>query len=232
MTDDRYVLARVSLTPPEPREEPAARSGWSRPVSAAYIAALAAIVIVAVSFIAGRGPEPSPRTTTAAPSAHTGLEPVYVNASFPARTLAIQDQKARAPIDTVGVVDNEMGIPHDVRRVGVYDRGGPLDGTTGSVLIVGHVHYTGQGKGVLGDIDKLAKGSVLVTRGHAKPQAWRVTRITSYKKSLGLPREIFRHGGKRVLTVVTCGERDAQGRYLTNVVVRAVPVETIVRTEA
>lgn len=161
----------------------------------------------------------------------TGLAPVHVPAGFTAHTLAISPQHVTAPIDTVDVTaDDSLTIPGDVHRVGWYRGSGPLDATTGSVLIAGHVNYVGQGTGALGRIGQLKPGDPIVTRGAGAPQAWRVISLTSYLKSDGLPAAIFRSGGRRQLTLVTCGGTldTSRGSYLSNIVVIAAPVRTIV----
>lgn len=161
----------------------------------------------------------------------TGLAPVHVPAGFPAHTLSISSQHVTAPIDTVDVTsDDSLTIPGDVHRVGWYRGSGPLDGPTGSVLIAGHVNYVGQGTGALGRIGQLKPGDPIVTRGAGTPQAWRVISLTSYLKSDGLPATIFRSGGARQLTLVTCGGTldTSRGSYLSNIVVIAAPVRTIV----
>ncbi len=160
-----------------------------------------------------------------------GLKPVTVPAGFAANTLAIPNQAVTAPIDQVSVGANqEMVIPGDVHRVGHYTGGGSLDGRAGDVLITGHVNYVGQGTGALGRIGFLKVNDVIITRGTGKPQAWRVTGLSSYLKTEGLPASIFRAGGTRVLSLVTCGGvlDTAAHSYLSNIVVLAAPVTTIV----
>ncbi|MDQ1732030.1 MAG: hypothetical protein QOK10_2189 [Pseudonocardiales bacterium] len=159
------------------------------------------------------------------------LPSVTVPAGFAHWTLAIPSQRVTAPIDTVGVdATQNLVIPAAVSRVGWYDKGGSLDGKAGSVLVAGHVNYVGQGTGALGRIGFLHVGDAVITRGTGAPQGWRITGLTSYLKSDGLPSSIFRSSGSRVLTLVTCGGTldTHAGSYLSNIVVTAAPVQTII----
>jgi hypothetical protein len=157
---------------------------------------------------------------------------VVVSAAFPRNHLSVPNRSSLAPIDAETVdVQGYLGIPQDVHRVGVYTGAGRLDGAVGDVVVVGHVNWAGQGAGYLGDIGQLRKGAVVVTRGDGLPRAWRVTGVTMYLKSVGLPQSIFRAAGPRALTLVTCGGvlDEQEHSYLSNVVVTARPVRTIVR---
>jgi len=152
-----------------------------------------------------------------------------VPASFGHNLLQIPSQKVKAPIDPESVdPQGYLGIPADIQRVGYYTGGGPLDGTKGSLLVTGHVNWVGLGTGALGRIGELHKGDVVITRGKGKPQAWRVKSLVSYLKSRGLPQDIFRADGTRVLTLVTCGGVLENGNYNANIVVQLQPVKTIV----
>lgn len=164
---------------------------------------------------------------------YNAAENAYVvSADFPHNHLSVPNRSGLAPIDKEGVDANGfLGIPQDVHRVGVFTGAGKLDGRIGDVVIAGHVNWVGQGPGYLGDLNKLKKGDVVVTRGAGMPQAWRITKVAMYLKSLGLPQDIFRAKGARALTLVTCGGvLDEQAHsYLSNVVVTAEPVLTVVR---
>jgi hypothetical protein len=170
-------------------------------------------------------------TTDAKPYAVRG-DYVVVSADFPHNHLSVPNRAGLAPIDRETVdPQGYLGIPEDVHRVGVYTGAGKLDGAVGDVVIAGHVNYVGQGAGYLGDLSKLKAGQVIITRGAGAPKAWRVTKVSMYLKSLGLPQSIFRARGARQLTLVTCGGvLDAnEGSYLSNVVVTARPVRTVLR---
>lgn len=157
---------------------------------------------------------------------------VVVSSDFPANHLSVPNRSGVAPIDKEGI-DSEgyLGIPQDVGRVGVYTGAGALDGKIGDVVIAGHVNWVGQGAGYLGDLDKLKVGDIVITRGTGAPRAWKITKVSMYLKSLGLPQDIFRATGARTLTLVTCGgvlDTSAHS-YLSNVVVTAVPVPAVVK---
>ena len=158
---------------------------------------------------------------------------VVVSADFPRNHLAVPNRTGKAPIFKEGVdAQGFLGIPQDVHQVGVYTGAGALDGRIGDVVISGHVNWVGQGPGYLGDLNKLKAGDVVITRGDGLPKAWRVTKVSMYLKSLGLPQQIFRAKGPRQLTLVTCGGvlDTSAGSYLSNVVVTARPVRTVVKS--
>lgn len=195
--------------------------------------ALAGLVFVAYYFLQhyGRasGDVPLPATQHAS---SVNLAPITVPASFGHNTLSIPSEKVTAPIRAEGVDPNGyLGIPSDVHEVGYYTKGASPDAKIGDLLLAGHVNYVGQGTGALGRIGTLKIGDPVITRGAGAPQGWRVTALTSYPKSHGLPADIFRANGSRVLTMVTCGGvLDRQhGTYLSNIVVTAIRVPTTVR---
>ena len=169
---------------------------------------------------------PVPATVVASAK---NLSPVRVPAGFAHDSMAIPAQSITAPIDAASVVDNQLTIPSDVKRVGYFTGGGPLDGRVGDLLIAGHVNYVGQGTGALGRIGFLHIGDAVITRGDGAIQAWRVTGLASYLKTDGLPTSIFRASGSRLLTLVTCGGTlDTKAHnYLSNIVVTASPVAVI-----
>lgn len=201
------------------------------------VGAFTLIALVALVFVAVAGYHLNHRgsaTVALPPNRPAGVlsaAPVSVPASFGKNKLAIPAQSVTAPIQSQ-VVDlaSYLGVPSDVHEVGYYSGGGKLDGATGDLLIAGHVNYVGQGTGALGKIANLHIGDALITRGAGAPQGWRVTALTSYLKTSGLPAAIFRATGNRALTLVTCGGvLDHQtGSYLSNIVVTAMPVHTIV----
>jgi hypothetical protein len=187
------------------------------------------VVLLAVTLlpdVLGRNDARKMYTYNAAQNAYV------VSADFPRNHLSVPNRSGFAPIDKEGVdAQGYLGIPQDVHRVGVYTGAGQLDGNVGDVVIVGHVNWVGQGAGYLGDIGDLKKGAIVVTRGSGPPRAWRVTAVASYLKTAGLPQQIFRAHGPRALTLVTCGGvlDEQQHSYLSNIVVTAEPVRTIVR---
>jgi hypothetical protein len=158
--------------------------------------------------------------------------PVTVPAGLTRNTLAIPTERVTAPIQGQQVDSRGyLGIPADVHTVGYYTGAGRLDGGAGDLVVAGHVNYVGQGTGALGRIGTLKVGDPIITRGNSAPQGWRVISLDSYLKTDGLPAAMFRASGRRQLTLVTCGgvlDRHA-GSYLSNIVVTAAPVHTIVK---
>ncbi|HEY2042014.1 MAG TPA: class F sortase [Jatrophihabitans sp.] len=203
---------------------------FSERAEAWFFGVLAVVGFVIVCFVFyprhSSGDIPLPKTTSGKSAA-----PVIVSARFAKNTMAIPTQKVTAPVQAEAVnPQGYLGIPQDVQVVGYYTAGGKLDGKVGDLVVAGHVNYVGQGTGALGRIGDLHVGDAVITRGNGAPQGWRVTSITSYLKSSGLPRSMFRATGERMLTLVTCGGKldTSAHSYLSNIVVTAAPVRTII----
>jgi hypothetical protein len=129
-----------------------------------------------------------------------------------------------APIGRVGVVDHEMQIPRDPRRVGWWRASAAPGSASGSVVIVGHVNYAGV-TGVLAALPRLRPGDpVTISAAHRRVR-YVVTGVRSYPKSTGLPAQVFARGGRPRLVLITCGGQfdSASGNYEDNVIAYAVP---------
>jgi len=131
-----------------------------------------------------------------------------------------------ATVVPVGVArDGAMRLPRDATRAGWY-RFGPRPGAgTGSVVLAAHVDTRTQGRGAFYPLRQSAPGDrvTVVTTDGGKMSYRVVSRELLSKRTLPLD-ELFRRGGREVLTLITCGGpylRDAGG-YQDNVVVTAV----------
>lgn len=132
-----------------------------------------------------------------------------------------------APIIPVGVErKGSMEVPEDVSTAGWY-RYGPLPGSRGSAMLIGHVDSRIQGPGVFFGLSKIQLGErvgVQLTGGST--QVFVVVARRFIEKD-ELPQDLFAREGPPRLTLVTCGGGfDEQARsYTHNVVVYAVPAE-------
>lgn len=136
----------------------------------------------------------------------------------------------QATIIPVGVEPNgDMEVPDNVTEVAWY-KYGAAPGESGSAVLAAHVDLAGQGPGVFFGLRQLEPGSVIyVDFDDGSVETYRAEARTVYDKE-ELPTEaIFSREGPPVLTLVTCGGDFNQSirRYDSNVVVYAVPVDTV-----
>jgi hypothetical protein len=179
--------------------------------------------------VSADGNEPSAAATATAsppPSGRTGS-----SATGAANRLEITSLGIDAALVTEPITGNELVIPTNVHQVGVWDGGAALGGSEGTVLLAGHVNYTGQGNGALYPLAGIKAGArIEVTSATGLISSWQVTSLQLVEKA-ALPQGIFTSTGPRQLVVITCGGpllhvHDTGGSYNTyqdNVVVTAVP---------
>jgi Sortase domain len=180
----------------------------------------------------GAGPtSASPSTTTsAAPSSTRPSTPSPKPAPKSTNRLVIPSLRVDATLLDESIVNNSLTIPDDVDDVGHYRGGAPLVGTTGTVLLAGHVNERGQGNGALFELSRVAANAVVQTVTAAgATSTWHVTSVQEVNKA-ALPQDIFAAGGPRRLVVVTCGGAlepipgdPGAFSYQDNVIVTAMP---------
>jgi sortase (surface protein transpeptidase) len=238
-----------------PREPRVRTSSPFRGVAAALAAALLAGVGTAWLTrssdpppppSAGAVTTPSPRTASTspapAPSAGSGVTGPGTLAPPPGIRPATQDPASAAaipgrltitrlgvdmPVVPVGVArDGEMALPATPAQVGWY-RYGPRPGDkAGATVLAAHLDLPGYGVGPIAAVDELRAGDVIAVRSAEATRRYRVTTVTSIRKtSLDLA-ALFARDGPPLLHVVTCGgdfDREKR-RYDENVVVTAEPV--------
>lgn len=149
--------------------------------------------------------------------------------------LRIERLGVDAPVDPYGIApDGQMAIPNNVADVAWYEPG-PGPGETGSAVLAAHVALGSQGRGVFYDLKLLEPGDVVyVARSDGSEQAFQVEESVTYLKS-ELPLEsIFSREGPPVLTLITCGGdlNSSTRRFNSNVVVYAVPLDTVIPSPA
>jgi LPXTG-site transpeptidase (sortase) family protein len=102
-------------------------------------------------------------------------------------------------------------------------------------VLAAHVALGSQGRGVFYDLKLLEPGDVVyVARSDGSEQAFQVEESVTYLKS-ELPLEsIFSRDGPPVLTLITCGGdlNSSTRRFNSNVVVYAVPLDTVIPSPA
>jgi hypothetical protein len=189
---------------------------------------------------------PRPSTTAALPTDETipttpdtplwGANEVSLLADVPVttgprpETLIVTTLEIDAPVGAYGVAPSgQMDVPDNVTEVGWYQFG-PSPGEPGSAVLAAHVDLAGPGRGLFYDLDELdVDDEVVIGYDDGQSRRFRVVASRTYLKD-ELPLEaIFSRDGDAVLTLVTCGGgfSASTGRYDSNVVVYAVPVEEV-----
>jgi len=121
--------------------------------------------------------------------------------------------------------DGSLEAPDRYADVGWW-RNGPLPGSPGNAVVVGHVDSK-TGPAVFYGLASLQRGDrVEVTRRNASPALFWVRRVERFPVKDFPADRVYRHGGPSGLVLITCGGKydEAVGRYLDNVVVFASPV--------
>lgn len=132
-----------------------------------------------------------------------------------------------APIIPVGVEPKgNMEVPEDVATAGWY-RYGPLPGSRGSAMVIGHVDSRIQGPGVFFGLSTLRLGERIGVRITGGSTQFFVVEARRFFAKDELPEDLFARDGPPRLTLVTCGGGfDERTRsYSHNVIVYAVPEE-------
>jgi hypothetical protein len=136
--------------------------------------------------------------------------------------LVIPSLGLRAPIGSATVADGRFQVPADPARTARWVDGGQLDGTTGTVLIAGHVAFQGR-PGALNQLASIEPGRPIWTTDQSgRASLWLATELYTSPAGDPLP-ELYDASGPRRLALVTCGGRLSDGQYSVNVVVIARP---------
>lgn len=199
------------------------------------LALLVGVVLVLGAALVVVGFRPTEDTSAIPPGpggsapSSTGFVPP-VEPLTTANTLSLDPVGVRAAIVNATVPNGVLTPPDDVRNVGIWIDGAPLDSATGTTLIVGHVNLIGQGNGALFELGSIQPGEVIRTSdATGTPTSWRVTMVATRPKDAGVEESVFAGpGGQRRLAVVTCGGElqfeNGIGDYSDNVYLYADPV--------
>ncbi|WP_236721790.1 class F sortase [Prescottella equi] len=199
------------------------------------LALLVGVVLVAGAALAVAGFRSTEDTSALPPGpggrvpGSTGFVPP-VEPLTTANTLSLDPVGVRAAIVNATVPNGVLTPPDDVRNVGIWLDGAPLDSATGTTLIVGHVNLIGQGNGALFELGSIHPGEVIRTsNATGTPTSWRVTTVESRPKAAGVEDSVLAGpDGPRRLAVVTCGGElqfdNGVGDYSHNTYLYAEPV--------
>lgn len=217
----------------------------AHPRAAAAVVAVLAVVVVAlvVGVLAGgdgRTPRAAPGASdgpdsgaASSPRVDTTQEATYARqrVGYPDR-LVVPALGVDAPVLAVKAPGRTLTPPADPQQLGWWADGARPGSATGSALIAGHTVHTGGG--ALDDLETLRRGDEVFVENRLRRGGRTVERTVAY---LVRSVEVFRKGtiaaraeelfsqevdGRLVL--LTCEDWDG-ARYLSNVVVTAVPAE-------
>jgi LPXTG-site transpeptidase (sortase) family protein len=120
--------------------------------------------------------------------------------------------------------DGSLQVPPDRFRSGWY-AGGPRPGELGPAVIAAHVHWDGRW-GAFEHLADLDYGDrILVERGDHRVAVFRVTRVSTFKKSNFPTNLVYGNIDHAGLRLITCdGFSASKHAYVDNVVVFAVLV--------
>jgi hypothetical protein len=175
------------------------------------------------------GPLPSERLSQATSGGHQGDATGGGDASgqpgsLPAgSTLRLSRLAVNAAISRVAVVAGVMQVPSDPRVVGWWTDSAAPSESQGSVVIVGHVNYSGVA-GALGSLPQARIGDEVGIDGPGLTARYRVTAVRTYPKSGGIPAAAFsQQAGYGRLVLITCGGPfdPETGNYEDNIVAYA-----------
>lgn len=178
--------------------------------------------------VVGAGPTVSAPETGASPtSTRAVVMPQVVMPQLGPSTLSIPSLETTAPLDVLGVEDDQLLLP-EPKRLTLFKDGSYPGDPQGTVLVAGHVNSSSLGRGALFHLAEIEEGATIwVTDATGRPYEYRVVGLQVLLKQ-ALPRSLFSRQGGPELVVVTCGgdiTNTAGGRYYaSNVIVTAVPV--------
>lgn len=201
-------------------ENPARRGNRMRILLA--VVAVLALIVGSVDVYFGTRDTSDPTTATATTSSAASHDAIPA-ATTTHGTLSLDPINIDTPIVDATVINGVLTPPGDVKEVGIWLDGAPLEATTGTTLIAGHVNLARQGNGALFDLGTLTPGQEIhTTSTSGSTTTWLVTAVVSRPKADGIEEGVLDGlEGPRKLAVVTCGGEleyeDGIGNYLDNV---------------
>lgn len=215
--DENFAGSRYSA---ESGSDDSARRGNRMRILLAAVAVLVVLVgSLGVYFGTRDSNSPAISATTSSETPHDAIPAATTTHG----TLSLDPINIDAPIVDATVINGVLTPPGDVKEVGIWLDGAPLESATGTTLIAGHVNLAGQGNGALFDLGTLKPGQEIRTIGASgEATTWRVTAVVSRPKSDGIEDSVLDGPeGPRKLAVVTCGGDleydDGIGNYVDNV---------------
>lgn len=211
--------------------------------SAAVAAALVLALVTALVWVGGEEPTPpsaAPGTpaapsTSAFPGVDTTQDATYarIRPGYPDRVI-VPSLDVDAPVLPIKAPDRTLVPPADPQVLGWWSDGAQPGAATGSALVVGHTVHSGGG--ALDDLETLDEGDQVLVRstrtedgeGSLRTMEYVVETVRVYRKGRLAERaaELFSQEVDGRLVLLTCEDWDGT-RYLSNVVVTALPVDPV-----
>jgi hypothetical protein len=213
-----------------------------RPRRSAVVATALVLALVAVLVWIG-GEEPAPPSATpgtpaapsgsALPGVDTTQDATYarIRPGYPDRVI-VPTLDVDAPVLPIKAPDRTLVPPADPQVLGWWADGAQPGAATGSALVVGHTVHSGGG--ALDDLETLVEGDQVLVRstrtedgeGALRTMEYVVETVRVYRKGRLAERaaELFSQEVDGRLVLLTCEDWDGT-RYLSNVVVTALPVD-------
>lgn len=208
--------------------------------SAVAAIALVLALVTAVVWTGGEGSPPSadPGATgtpsaSAVPGVDTTQDATYarIRPGYPDRVI-VPSLDVDAPVLPITAPDRTLVPPADPQVLGWWADGAQPGAATGSALVVGHTVHSGGG--ALDDLETLGEGDQVLVRstrtedgeGALRTMEYVVETVRVYRKGRLAERaaELFSQEVDGRLVLLTCEDWDGS-RYLSNVVVTALPVD-------
>ena len=229
---------------PRPSPRPLAQRAGAHPrllAGAAVLLVVGLVVLMTAVLLGGERQEPAaagPDTpasdagpASAPPSVDTTEDATYARArtGHPDR-LVVPALGVDAPIRAIHAPDRTLVPPADPQVLGWWVDGARPGAATGSALVVGHTVHSGGG--ALDDLETLRPGDEVGVRSRrrgdqasGRTATYVVQDVEVYRKGTLARRAagLFSQEVDGRLVLLTCEEWDGE-RYLSNVVVTAVPV--------
>lgn len=207
------------------------------------VAAVALVLALGLVLVWIRGGEPEPPSAapapgetpsaTASPEVDTTQDATYakIRPGYPDR-LVVPSLDVDAPVLPVKAPDRTLVPPADPQVLGWWADGAQPGASTGSALVVGHTVHSGGG--ALDDLETLRDGDQVLVRstrteggeGSVHTMEYVVDTVRVYRKGRLAEEaaELFSQEVDGRLVLLTCEDWDGT-RYLSNVVVTALPVD-------
>lgn len=165
-------------------------------------------------------------TQAAAPAAATAQVAEATRAPWvpgAPRRVVIPRLRVHAPVLPIKAPGGTLTPPSDPQQLGWWAGGARPGAARGSVLVTGHTVHTGGG--ALDDLEQMRRGDPVSIRTDHGWIRYEVRRVHVYAKGAVArhARKLFSQRVPGRLVLVTCEDWDGE-RYLSNVVVTAVPV--------
>jgi hypothetical protein len=139
------------------------------------------------------------------------------------RQLVLPTQAVSADVEPVQTTRGALDVPANVAHVGWWVQSMPAGARSGTTVIDGHVDSATAGTGALFHLSKLRSGDPVVLLTGDSRITYRVYARGIYRKSAGLPADLFMSSGAGRLVIISCGGpfNSTTRSYEDNVVVFA-----------